>query len=340
MARLVGRLIDELAGAAERYDLRPRTIYFGGGTPTLLPTSQWDRLFQALAAAGLPDATIEFTTEANPETLDAGAVEHLVAGGVNRMSIGAQSFDEGLLAALGRRHSPEAIGEAVRAARLAGVGQVGLDLMFTIPGQTMATLEADIDAALGLEPDHLGYYQLTIEPGTPLAEDVATGRIEPAGEELQRQMYARVIDRLGAAGFEHYEISNWARPGCRCRHNMTYWTGGDYLGFGPSASSYVAGQRWKNAANLDAYLAAERPPTTDHEQLQPPRRAGEQIMLRLRLIEGMERQWLKHALPADDARWSALRELIAAGLLEETATHMRLTREGVFLADAVISQLL
>jgi oxygen-independent coproporphyrinogen-3 oxidase len=289
---------------------------------------------------GVLEAVEEFTVEANPETLDDALAGVLRRGGVNRLSLGAQSFDAELLDRLGRCHGPEAVGRAVTAGRAAGFEQVGIDLMFAIPGQSWAQLDADLHAAIALDVEHVSYYQLTLESGTAMAADVAAGRLRGADEHTQRAMYERVIQRLSEAGYEHYEISNWARPGCRCRHNMTYWTGGDYVGLGPSAASYVNGRRWRNVPDLKGYLADADAPTADHEQLDAARHVGEQMMLRLRLLAGMPRDWLAQHLPADDARWGRIDNLIDAGLLERTATHVRLSREGLFVADAVVGELL
>jgi oxygen-independent coproporphyrinogen-3 oxidase len=247
---------------------------------------------------------------------------------------------------------------------------INLDLIFAIPGQTLAQLDADLTAALALEPEHLSCYGLTYEPHTPLAVQRARGLVRPIDEDLERQMYQEVIDRLAAAGFEHYEISNWARrnpksqvsdlksqisdrpspglsprnPGVSaltCRHNLSYWHNRNWLGVGPAAASHVAGHRWKNQPHLARYLASDaEPPIADQEFLPPPRRVGEALMLRLRLREGVPLTWLSTHLPPPDPRHGAIAELESIGMLHRTATHLRLTDRGLFVADAVIARLL
>lgn len=343
-------LIAELQHQAERYVLRPRTIFVGGGTPTLLQPRVWDRLMAALRELGALDRVEEFTVECNPETLTAELAETLAAGGVNRMSMGAQTFQPHLLKALERWHDPASVGRAIGLARAAGIGNVNLDLIFAIPGQTLGEVDADLDAALALGPTHLSCYSLIFEPHTPLTQKMKLGQVEPVEEDLERAMYERVIDRLAAEGFEHYEVSNWARqrggdesaqPPYRCLHNMIYWQNGNWIGAGPSAASHVAGRRWKNKGHLGQYLAeAPQPPVVDEEELPRERRVGEQIMLALRLREGARLDWLDDALRDDAARQATVEHLLTIRMLERTPSHLRLTREGLFVADAVIAQLL
>ena len=366
-------LIDEMAHAATRFDLRPKTIFVGGGTPTLLRPALWERLLEAMRDRGVLDAVDEFTVEANPETVTPELAGVLAAGGVNRASIGAQSFQPRLLKALERWHDPANVGRAAGVFRHAGIENVNLDLIFAVPGETPTDLNADLDAALALDPSHLSCYGLTYEPNTPMTVKLRLGRIEPVEEDLEAQMYERVLDRLEDAGFEHYEVSNWARKetefqvlssesraqasayrcagpetqrpnrssSARCQHNLAYWTGRNWLGVGPSASSHVDGRRWKNEAHLGRYLAGSpTPPVIDVEELEPERRAGEALMLGLRLREGVERDWLARVLPEVDERWNAIRGFIEMNLLEETADHLRLTRRGLMVADPLIARLL
>ncbi|MEM6459713.1 MAG: radical SAM family heme chaperone HemW [Planctomycetota bacterium] len=329
-------LADRLGGA-----LRPDTVFAGGGTPTYLRAELWDRLFGTLRDLGLLDRVAEFTVEANPETVTPDLMRRLAAGGVDRVSIGAQSFDRGSLAALERWHDPDSVPRAVDACRAAGIDNLSLDLIFAVPGQTLAMLDADLDRLLELEPTHLSTYGLTYEPQTPLAARLRLGRVTAVDDETERRMYERILERLGAAGFVQYEVSNWAKPGFRCRHNLHYWHNRDWLGAGPGAASHRGGHRWRNAPNLAAYLdAAPHPPTQDHERLDPDARLGERLMLGLRLREGIGLAWLDDHLPSGDRRHAAIDELIGLGMLERTATHLRLTRRGLFVADSVIAKLL
>lgn len=342
----LARLIEELEWRNGQTPLRPRTVFVGGGTPTLLGAGCWQRLLAVTADLGILSQVVEFTVEANPETVDAALAETLAGGGVNRVSIGCQSFEPAMLEALERWHDPESVPAAVEAFRRAGIGDINLDLIFGIPGQDLAMVDADLDRALALEPTHLSCYGLTCEPGTPLRTLLDLGRVEPVDQDLAADMYERVLDRLAAAGFEHYEVSNWAGPGPpghpprRCRHNMVYWTNRNWLGCGPAAASHRDGHRWRNRPHLDRYLTERpEPPTTDHEHLSPERRVGEHLMLGLRLREGVARAWLDAHVPPEHPRRAAIRELLDGGLLEHTHTHLRLTRRGLLLADSVLARL-
>lgn len=347
----------ELHHWARKTTLRPATIFIGGGTPTLLRPELWQRLLATLTDLGILESAREFTVEANPETVTPELLRLLHQGGVNRLSIGAQSFDPLLLKALERWHEPANVARAVAAARDAGFDNLSLDLIFAIPGQTMAMLDADLDQALALEPDHLSYYGLTYEPNTAMTQRLRMGQFQPAPEELERDMYARLLDRLDAAGFEQYEISNWARRAprlagdasggkCpsrdnRCRHNLAYWKNANWLGMGPGAASHVEGRRWKNQPHLGGYLAAtDQPPVVDDETLPAEQRIGELLMLGLRLRQGVTLDWLAQNLPADDPRHQTIYELIGLRMLQRTADSLRLTRAGLFVADAVIARLL
>ena len=331
-------------------DLRPRTVFAGGGTPTFLRPALWDQLLAALHRHGTLDAADEFTVEANPETVTADLMRRLADGGVNRVSIGAQSFQKPSLDALERWHRPESVAQAVDACRAAGITNLSLDLIFAIPGQTMAMLDDDLDRLLELEPTHLSTYGLTYEPQTPLTARLRVGRVTAIDEDTERNMYARVLERLEGAGFAHYEVSNWARATddhrYRCAHNLAYWTNANWLGLGPGAASHADGQRWRNAPNLTRYLnhwdqpePTGPPPTEDHEQLAPDARVGERLMLGLRLSEGLPHTWIDEHVPADHRRATAINELIAIGMLERTTTHLRLTRRGLFVADSVVAKL-
>lgn len=350
----VAALIAELDSRAEQVPLAPRTIFVGGGTPTLLAPASWRLLLARLERLGAGGTVREFTVEANPESLTEDLASILVAGGVNRVSIGAQTTHPQLLATLDRRHEAATVNRAVASARRAGIANISLDYIFAIPGQTMAMLDADIDAAVALGPEHLSFYELTCERGTELARQVARGLVQTVSAERQRRMYERVIHRLDVAGYEHYEISNWSirgparrRQGAadivdyRCQHNLVYWRNENWLGFGPSAASGVDGFRWQNQPDLTAYLRQPGdPPTIGHEHLPAPRRIGEQLMLGLRLRQGVSCQWLSQHLPAADPRHVTIEQMIDLDMLERTATHLRLTQRGLFVADTVIAKLL
>ena len=362
-------LIAEMQHQARAYLPRPTTVFVGGGTPTLLRVELWEKLLDAMHRTGVLDHVTEFTVEANPETVSPELIRVLVDGGVNRLSMGAQSFNPAHLKTLERWHDPDTIRKAMGLARDAGITNLNLDLIFAIPDQTLDELNHDLTRALQLQPTHLSCYSLIFEPNTPLTQKLKLGRISAVGEETERAMYDRVMHRLEAEGYEHYEISNWALrasgighrvsesvtdstssdtrnpiPDTRsnlCHHNLAYWHNHNWLGLGPAAASHVDGHRWKNEAHLGRYIdRSPTPPTTDHEQLAPRRRLGEQLMLGLRLREGLALDWLDAHLEADDPRQQTIDELIDLHMLEKTATHLRLTRQGLFLADSVIAKLL
>ena len=323
------------------------TIFVGGGTPTLLRADLWRQILAALDESFDLSSLAEFTVEANPETVTDELLEVLVAGGVNRMSIGAQSFNEAHLKTLERWHDPRKVEVAVNMARRAGIDNINLDLIFAVPGQTLDEWANDLQTALALEPTHLSCYSLTYEPNTAMTKKLAMGLIEPADEAVEAAMFEHTIDTLTAAGFEHYEVSNFARKGTeprqnpksnRCQHNLMYWLNGQWLAIGPSASGHVAGVRWKNLPHLGKYLASEQTPIQDVEQLDREASIGEQLMLRLRLIDGVPWDWCERALSRE--RLGTVDRLIADGSLERTAMHLRLTRRGLMIADSVIGELL
>ena len=233
----------ELSGLPAGFS--PETIFVGGGTPTAPDFQTLEKFFPMFGKF----SPSEFSVEVNPGTVDEAKLSLLRKGGVNRLSIGVQSFDFQCLENLGRIHSADEAETAFLLARAAGFDNISIDLMFGTPGQTLAMLDADLDRALALGPEHISIYNLMVEEGTPLA-----GRNPPRlDEELEREMYDHIRKRLADAGFVHYEISNFSKPGFECRHNLLYWTGGEYIGCGPSAHSHWKGVRWANVADLDEY---------------------------------------------------------------------------------------
>jgi len=335
------RLVGEWRWYNRNRTRRPRTIFVGGGTPTLLEPKHWRRLLDAFRSLNTLQHVEEFTVEANPETVTPQLISLLGDGGVSRISLGAQSFNTAQLKTLERWHEPSSVTRAVDIVRAAGIDNINLDLIFAIPGQTLGDLDADLDALLALEPTHVSCYSLIFEPNTPLTEKLRQGRIDRMDEDTERAMYERVIDRLTSAGFDHYEISNFARDCARCAHNLLYWQNANWLGIGPSASSHFDGVRWKNVAHLGQYLAADsHAPVTDIEQLTADQSVGEQLMMRLRLLDGVPLDWLDAHLPSADPRRGRIDVFVAQRLLERTATHLRLTCNGLFVADALFAELL
>ncbi len=338
------RLIGEMQASRPWLTGELETVFAGGGTPTLLEADLWRELLQAMGRSLRFSPGFEFTVEANPETLTAPLLDVLTSGGVNRMSIGAQSFDPRHLKTLERWHEPPSVARSVRLARAAGIGNLNLDLIFAIPGQTLEEWLTDLEAALALEPDHLSCYGLTYEPGTPLAAKLRAGAIRRVDEEIEAAMYEATAERLERAGFVRYEISNWARPGRACRHNLIYWENESWWALGPGASGHVAGVRWKNAPRLDDYLAAAAlPRVVDVERLDEDGRAGEAFMLGLRLIEGLSLARVESLLALGRRgaeRSRAIDRHVHGGLLERAGGRLRLSRRGLLLADQVVADLL
>ncbi|GAA5154039.1 radical SAM family heme chaperone HemW [Microbacterium pseudoresistens] len=325
---------------AEADALRPLdTVFFGGGTPTLLPAGDLGRMLHGVVDAFGIRPGAEVTVEANPDTVTPAVVTELAASGVTRMSIGMQSAVPHVLAALDRTHRPENVRTAVAAAREAGL-DVSLDLIYGAPGESLADWERSLGAALELDPDHISAYALIIEDGTKLARQIRRGEVPAPDDDLQADMYELADARLAAAGFSWYEVSNWARtPEQRSAHNRAYWRGADWWGFGPGAHSHIAGLRWWNVKHPAAYaqrLDRRLSPAAARERPDADARDLERILLRSRMAEG---------LPVDLLRPSVrprVAGLIADGLVDGAAAvsgALVLTLRGRLLADAVVRAL-
>jgi oxygen-independent coproporphyrinogen-3 oxidase len=319
------------------------TLFLGGGTPSHLTAGQLERLLGLVLRWLPPEPGHEFSVEANPDSLDADKVKVLADHGVNRVSLGAQSFQPHLLRALGRDHTPDEVPRAVERAR-ARVARVSLDLIFGVPGQTLGEWHDDLRRALGLRPDHIATYGLTYEKGTPLWKQRQRGAVRPLDEETELRQYAGAIDALEAAGLEHYELSNFARPGCRCRHNGVYWANRAYFGFGMGAARYVNGRRELNTRHLATYLRRARAgeaATFQAEELAPDERARETLALGLRRAEGVDRGAFRAqtGFNLDALSGPAIARHVAAGVLHDDGRAVSLTRQGKYVADAVIEGL-
>lgn len=345
VAPLVDALLAELRGLARDYRLAPGTIFVGGGTPTTLPVAELRRLLAGIRAHADPGADIEFTVEANPATVNSEVAQVLVACGVNRVSIGAQSFDPGELRVLERIHAPAQVTETVRTCRAAGLTNLNLDLIFAVPRQTLGQWLRNVEAALALEPDHLSCYGLTYERGTPLYRRLHEGRVQRVEAEVEAAMFEATIERLATAGFEQYEISNFARPGRRCRHNLVYWRNQPCLAIGPSAAGFDGRVRYRNVPDTAAYASAildGRSPRVEEEVLPADRRPGETAMLELRLSEGIDAGRFRERFGDDPRRVFAtpIARLTPFGVLEVDDRGVRLTRRGRLVADSVIAEFL
>ncbi len=319
-------------------DLPVSTVFFGGGTPTLLPAADLAAVVAAIGEEfGLAPGA-EVTTESNPDSVSAADLEALRAGGLNRISFGMQSAVGPVLRTLDRTHDPRRVPDVVAWARAAGFEQVSLDLIYGTPGESLADWETSLDAALACAPDHLSAYSLIVEDGTALARQVRRGEVAMTDDDDLADKYLLADERLTAAGLGWYEVSNWARDeASRCRHNLLYWTGGDWWGVGPGAHSHVSGTRWWNVRHPAAYadrIAAGLSPGHAREVLDDESRRVERVLLELRLRDGLDRDVL------DAGGLAAVPRLVAEGLLEPGDGPLVLTLRGRLLADAVVRDLL
>ena len=348
----VDRLLAALETEAERRGREPPwpdavvdTVFLGGGTPTCLTDRQLDRVFRMIHDTFRVDSDAEITVEANPETVRSSKLRRLRALGVNRLSIGVQSFSDEILRRLGRRHTADQAERAIALAREAGFENVNLDLMFGVPGQAAPDWADTLERAVCLDPEHVSVYGLTIEPGTEFDRMEKEGLLDLPDEARHVACYYQALDRLSAVGYRHYEVSNLSKPGYACRHNVSSWNGGDYLGLGPSAHSHAAGRRLANTRGLADYLSAmdERGEAIDmDETLTVDERIHEYILLRLRSVEGMDTGAFRDRF-GDDAmgeRGPAIHTLAEEGLLAERGSRICLTRKGLALADSVCAYLM
>jgi oxygen-independent coproporphyrinogen-3 oxidase len=323
------------------------TVFFGGGTPSLLPIAEMLRLISGLRTTLALHHVAEWTIECNPATVDLAYLSQLRTAGVDRLSFGAQSFDRSDLKALERHHDPEDVPRSIDAARQAGFSRINLDLIYAVPGQSLESWHHTLRQALALGTDHLSAYMLTYEENTPLAVKKRLGAVTPAPEDLELQMLRATRTALTQVGLPPYEISNYARPGQECQHNLMYWLGGNYLGLGPSAASHLAGWRWKNRPHLGEWETAvdsRLPAATaiEVERLPPDRREAELAYLMLRLTQGIRFDTFQektghHPLTRFH---DAIQKLAPTQTLQVTNDSIRLTDKGVELADAVATEFL
>lgn len=317
-----------------------RTIYIGGGSPSLLTGEQIAFLMEPMAQQFSPD--VEVTIEVNPAQASPEFLQALRSHGVNRLSIGAQSFRQEELDFLGRIHRVEQVADAVTNARRVGFDNISLDLIFAIPGSTLDEWRYSLEQAMRLEPQHISAYSLTYEEGTPLYRDLAAGRFEPVSEELDRAMYETAIDTLEAVGYEQVEISNFARAGFACLHNVRCWRNRPYIGLGPSAASWYGGERTDNVADVNEYMERiERGDSPVAEAHVPTAEeiACETAVLGLRMRRGIDRAEYQRRIGQDPVVLfaEAVKENRRAGLLEVTPDCIRLHRRALAIADSVLA---
>ena len=316
------------------------TVFFGGGTPTILPASDLAAMLAAVRREWGIAPAAEVTTEANPDSVDEASLAALAAAGFTRVSFGVQSAVPHVLATLERTHDPERIPLVVEWARAAGL-QVNLDLIYGTPGESLADWERSLELAIDQQPDHISAYSLIVEPGTKLARQIAKGEVPEPDEDLQAEQYELADELLATAGYGWYEVSNWSRDAShRSRHNLAYWTGQDWWGAGPGAHSHIGGVRWWNVKHPAAYaerIAAGASPAAGRETLDEPTRRTENVLLGIRISDGLALDALE-----PDAR-RVVAELIAEGLVDGRAAlggRLVLTLRGRLLADGVVRRLL
>ena len=319
------------------------SVYFGGGTPSYLGVRRLSAILNAVACFYSLTPEAEITLEANPDSLgDIAAVSALRRAGINRISLGMQSGDDNELAAIGRIHTHRQTAQAVETARSAGIDNLSLDLIYALPSQTMQRWDATLSAALALAPDHLSCYGLKVEPGTPLAASPARNLIPP--EDLQADLYLYTAERLRQEGYQQYEISNFAKPGRESRHNLKYWTLGEYLGFGPGAHSDFGGRRFAWARSLPQYLTAAqsgRFTPSEENTLTKSDRAAEWLMLGLRTSHGLDPLLFRQNFSLDFQPFLPfLTQCRAAGYAAEKDARWSLTPTGFLLSNQIIAALL
>ncbi len=338
-------LKQEVRAAARSFNTEIATVFFGGGTPTLLPPKLISSVLEEIRACFkiLPNA--EITTEANPGTVTAGSLAHLHGAGFNRISLGVQSLFDNELKRLGRIHTPKEAIRAFKDARSAGFTNINVDLMYGIPEETMDSWRSTLVRVLELEPEHISLYSLSVEEGTPFFQMYNSGELELPGSEAEADMYEEAARILTGAGFIHYEISNFARPGFFCRHNITYWKNQPYFGFGAGAASFLGGVRRTNASSVQEYIrrmGAGESPVVSEEALEGRMAMGETIFLGLRMLCGVDEQEFqsRYGTSLRKVFGPEIDGLKRRGLLEEPDGALRLTHKGLLLANEAFCQFL
>lgn len=326
-------------------DFAPDTVFIGGGTPTALEANDLAALFDVITRAINLSNVVEFSCEANPGTLTPEKLDLLRAGGVNRISIGVQSFNDKALRLLGRIHKADQAIEGFRMLRAAGFDNVNMDLIQSIPGMAPDDILNDARIVAGLDPEHISYYNLIYEPGTPMTNDRDSGRIVPPGDDEEADNYYAVKTFLEAAGYEHYETSNFSKPGKVCLHNILYWQGGEYFGCGPSAHSHWQGARYGNIVDLQGYcdrLQKQDAPFDELERLSPEDKARETLVMWLRMTDGVDlaRFGRLTGFSVDELCGAAVAAMVEEGLLQRFENRLALTRKALFISNAVFSELL
>ena len=334
----------DVRAASEEFDGAPvESVYLGGGTPTVLPPEWMAEVLDRLRRRFPFEEGAEVTIEANPGTVDEAKIAALLSAGVNRLSLGVQSFSDAVLHTLGRIHTAAEAQEAIASARGAGCANLSLDLMYGVPRQSLEEWRESLAVAVEAGPEHLSLYALTVEEGTVLQAQIGSGELPPPDEDLAADMYAAAEQVLGEAGFEHYEISNFARPGLECRHNRRYWADDEYLGLGASAHSFRGGVRWNNTGDMGVYtewLERGRLPVIRAEALSARERVGEMLMLGLRVAEGVSDEEIvqRCGLAPAEVFGEEIHRLCGEGLLIAEGGRLRIPREKWLLSNEALTE--
>ncbi len=320
------------------------TIYLGGGTPSTLAIEQLKRICDTIYSNYPIAEAPEVTIECNPDDLTPEFLEQLRSLPFNRISMGIQSFNDAQLKRLGRRHTAEAARQAVANARASGYSNISIDLMFALPGSSRAEWQETLDTAIALQPEHLSAYNLMYEEGTPLYRDLTEGKVTELSEEENLEQFSMLIDSMKAAGYRHYEISNFALPGRESRHNSSYWNDTPYIGCGASAHSYNGTSRQWNIADIKEYIKGVKNGTLNFEieHLSEEERYNDAILTRLRTADGLPLAWMREKFSdrLNTYMLHAAKKEIALGNLKETNGHLSLTEKGIFISDAVIREMI
>lgn len=350
LAAEIGQVAAQEAGSKRR---RAHTLFFGGGTPSLMTIGQWEAIFTAVHTHFALSANAEITMEANPGTVDLVYLTAVHNLGVNRISFGVQSAIPGELALLEREHDFAAAVTAVQLARQAGISNLNMDLIYGVPGQTLASWAESVQAVLSLQPAHLSLYCLTIEPGTPMKRWLENGRIPPPDPDLAADQYTLACEQLAAHGYDHYEISNWALPGYACEHNLTYWRNGEYLGLGAGAHGHAGGIRYEVVKQPRVYIRRMEQPEAPgyplstavaaHHTLTGPEQMTDTIITQLRLLdEGLDLAAFaeKFGQSLMEVYGQPVEQLVEWELLAVADGRLRLTPKGWFLSNQVFYRFL
>lgn len=322
------------------------TIYFGGGTPSLLKTGQVGRILEEAAEYFSLSGDCEITLEANPGTVNFENLKGFRAAGINRLSLGAQSLSDQELTLLGRLHQRRDILEAVTSIRRAGFDNFGLDMIFGIPGQNRESWESSLKEAVSLSPSHLSCYLLQMDENVPLARLIAEGSLKGLSEDEEAELYEVTIETLAENGFHHYEIANFALPGRECRHNLNYWRQGEYLGLGPGAVSFIDGRRYRNIPDVRAYIenlsSGISPPREELETMGERELAAEALMLGLRMTAGVDVEKFEERFGVSvfERFCEAIRKGLEDGLLEYQKPILKLARKGLFLSNSIFREMI